>query len=90
MLTTARSDIVRLSAAQDAARLILSLNDLEDLIHIRDVVAKQEQLRQIQYKNQQDHTVHTVYLYLLGIWLYDQLPEIKSAMTAKDGLGGGA
>ena len=35
---------------------------------VRDIVAQQELRRLIQYGKQQDHTAHTVYLYLVGIW----------------------
>jgi len=76
----ARTDIRRLDAAQEVAQLILSRNDLHDLIEIRDIVAKQELRRQIKYGNQQDHTAHTVYLYFLGLWLYDHLPELPAAI----------
>ncbi|HBB98064.1 MAG TPA: hypothetical protein DC054_21990 [Blastocatellia bacterium] len=76
----ARTDISRLQTAQNVAEEILLKNDLRDLIEIRDIVAKQELHRQIRYGKQQDHTAHTVYLYFLGLWLYDNLPQIASAV----------
>src|SRR5262249_3203678 len=78
-----RTDIRRLTAAQEVAKEILLVHDHEDMIKIRDIVAKQELRRQIQYGKQQDHTAHTVYLYLLGLWLYDNLPQISTAFERK-------
>lgn len=79
----ARTDIRRLTAAQDVAQGILLMNDLTDLIEIRDIVAKQELRRQIKYGKQQDHTAHTVYLYFLGLYLYDNLPQLTEAVGKK-------
>jgi hypothetical protein len=76
-----RTDIKRLTAAQEVAKEILLRNDHQDMLEIRDIVAKQELRRQIRYGNQQDHTAHTVYLYLLGLWLYDNLPQITTAIA---------
>jgi hypothetical protein len=75
-----RTDIRRLTTAQDVANEILSINDLTDMMAIRDIVAKQELRRQINYIKQQDHTAHTVYLYFLGLWFYDNLPQLSSAI----------
>ena len=82
----ARTDIGRLKMAQDVAEEILLKNDLRDLIEIRDIVAKQELRRQIRYGKQQDYTAHTVYLYFLGLWLYDNLPQIAVAVGTKSGI----
>lgn len=78
----ARTDIGRLHAAQVVAEEILLKNDLNDMVEIRDIVARQELNRQIKYGKQQDHTAHTVYLYFLGLWLYDNLPQIANAFGA--------
>lgn len=78
-----RTDIRRLNAAQEVATAILSLYDQTELISIRDIVAKQELRRQIHYARQKDHTAHTVYLYLLGLWLYDNIPAITTALRTK-------
>jgi hypothetical protein len=76
----ARTDIRRLHASQDVAEVILMRNDLDDLVEIRDIVAKQELRRQIRYPKQKDHTAHTVYLYLLGLWFHDNLPQISESI----------
>jgi hypothetical protein len=75
-----RTDIKRLSAAQDVANAILENNDLRDLMAIRDIVARQELRRQIKYGKQQDHTAHTVCLYFLGLWLHDNVSAIAKAV----------
>src|ERR1044072_1574626 len=77
----ARTDIRRLESAQQVAQAILARNDLHDLVEIRDIVARQELRRHIKYGKQQDHTAHTVYLYFLGIWLYDHLPQLADAIA---------
>jgi hypothetical protein len=75
-----RTDVRRLAAAQDVAACVLDLHDLDDLNGIREIVAKQELRRTIRYKNQRDHTAHTLYLYLLGIWLFDNVPQVAKAV----------
>ena len=75
-----RTDVRRLVNAQEVAKEILRRNDLVDLIAIRDIVAKQELRRLIRYEKQQDHTVHTIYLFLLGLWFYDHIPSIREAI----------
>ncbi len=32
------------------------------------------------YKNQYEHTAHTLYLFLLGVWIYDSLPNAKKSI----------
>lgn len=80
---SARSDVKRLDAGQLLASEILRKNNLDDLILLRDIVARQELRRQINYLKQKDHTAHTVYLYLLGLWLYDNLPEFQHCFAMK-------
>jgi len=78
-----RTDIRRLSSAQEVAQEILLINDLTEFVQIRDIVAKQELRRQIQYVKQQDHTAHTVYLFFLGLWFYDSMPQMATAVSIK-------
>lgn len=78
-LFSAKSDIRRLYHAQEFASLVLKIYDFGDILIMRDIVAKQELRRLISYGKQKDHTAHTVYLYLLGIWLYDHLDTVRSA-----------
>ena len=81
----ARSDIRRLDRAQLVARTILHVNDFSDIMELRDIVARQELQRLINYSKQKDHTAHTVYLYLLGIWFFDNVSEIHSAVVTQSG-----
>lgn len=80
---SARGDVKRLDAAQQLASEILRKNDFGEMIDLRDIVARQELRRQIKYTRQQDHTAHTVYLYLLGVWLYDNLPDFQDRLARK-------
>ena len=81
----ARSDIRRLDRAQLVARTILRINDFSDMMELRDIVARQELQRLINYSKQKDHTAHTVYLYLLGIWFFDNVSDIHSAVVTQSG-----
>ena len=83
---SAGNDIKRLDAAQTLAADILLENDFVEMIALRDIVAQQELRRQIKYPRQKDHTTHTVSLYLLGVWLYDNLPKFQSSFASKIGL----
>jgi hypothetical protein len=81
----ARSDIRRLDKAQQVARAILRVNDFGEMMAFRDIVAQQELRRIITYSKQKDHTAHTVYLYILGIWFFDHVTELRSAITRRSG-----
>jgi hypothetical protein len=81
-----RSDIDRLQQAEYLSERILSLTDFSDMITLRSTVATLEIKRLIAYKKQTDHTAHTLYLFLLGIWVYDHIPQIREAVdTSIDG-----
>ncbi|MBN2981853.1 hypothetical protein [Cohnella algarum] len=77
-----RSDFERLQRAEFLSERILSLTDFADMIPLRAEVATLEIKRLIAYKKQTDHTAHTLYLFLLGIWVYDHIPEIRQAVDA--------
>jgi hypothetical protein len=77
-----RSDIERIQKAEFLSECILSLTDFADMIPLRSEVATLEIKRMIAYKKQTDHTAHTLYLYLLGVWVYDNVTEIRSALDA--------
>ena len=79
-LFTTRSEIHRVQISEDLAEKILRLTDFSDLIPLRSEIATIEIKRQISYKKQTDHTVHTVYLFLLGVLFYDNLPSIRSVL----------
>jgi len=79
-LFTTRSEIHRVQISEDLAEKILSLTDFLDLIPLRSEIATFEIKRLISYKKQTDHTVHTVYLFLLGILIYDNLPDIRTML----------
>lgn len=87
-LFDARSDLRRLNIAQQVARTILQVNDFGDIMELRDIVAQQELRRLINYSKQKDHTVHTVYLYLLGLWFFDSVTAIHDAVRKRSGTEG--
>jgi len=75
-----RSDIQRIQTAEILSEKILSLTDFSELIPLRSEVATLEIKRLLSYKKQTDHTAHTVYLFLLGIWVYDNNKEIQGSI----------
>jgi len=75
-----RSDIERLQHAEFLSERILSLTDFADMIPLRSTVATLEIKHLIRYKKQTDHTAHTVYLFLLGIWIYDHITGIREVI----------
>ncbi len=77
-----RSDIERLQKAEYLSERILSLTDFADMISLRSTVATLEIKRLIAYHKQTDHTAHTLYLFLLGIWVYDHISEIRQEVDA--------
>ena len=79
----ARSNVTRLVRANEVANAILLVHDFSDIMVVRNIVAQQELRRLIQYGKQQDHTAHTVYLYLLGIWFFDHVSEVHTAVVNK-------
>jgi len=81
----ARSDVRRLQRAQEVANTILQVNDFQDALELRAIVARQELRRLINYRKQKDHTAHTVYLYLLGLWFFDNLPSVRAAVRRESG-----
>jgi len=82
-LFSARSDIQRIKFAEELAEGILSLTEFHDMVALRDEVATLEIKRMVNYKKQTDHTAHTVYLFLLGIWIYDNIDLIRNQIDNK-------
>jgi hypothetical protein len=63
------TDAQRLVAAERTSRIILERNDLDDLGELREEVRTLELMRKISYPNQTDHSAHSLYVYILGLWL---------------------
>jgi hypothetical protein len=79
----ARTDVRRLIYAQEAAEIILETHDMQELSTVRKILAELELSRIIKYKKQRDHTAHTLYLFLLGLWLYDSVGEIRESFASR-------
>lgn len=77
----ARSDVRRLQAAEKLATLILNIYDFGEIQVLRKKVATLELKRLVDYKKQTDHTAHTVYMFLLGIWIFDCSEVIKNGFV---------
>jgi hypothetical protein len=65
-------DYTRIIFAQDVTRMLLRHHNIDYLQTVRDAVTELELQRKMNYKKQTEHTVHTLYLYFLGIWIFDR------------------
>lgn len=79
----ARTDARRLITAQEVVELVLEAHDIGEMTKLRKKVAELELSRIIEYKKQRDHTSHTLYLFLLGIWLYDIVPAVRESYVSR-------
>lgn len=77
----ARSDVKRLQEADKLTTLILGLRDLQDTLELRKFVTTLELKRKIKYDKQKDHTTHTLYLFLFGIWVYDHVNIVRDSIN---------
>jgi hypothetical protein len=67
---SATTDSVRLVRASKASSEILEEYDMAELEDLRATVQASELLRVIPYPRQTDHSAHTLYLFLLGVYLF--------------------
>ncbi|HWW77206.1 MAG TPA: hypothetical protein VNZ44_17515 [Pyrinomonadaceae bacterium] len=77
----ATTDAVRLVRASRASHKILSEYDMAELEELRAKVQASELLRVISYSQQTDHSAHTLYLYLLGIYLFFACRPLRAEMA---------
>ena len=77
----ATTDSVRLVRASQVSRHILSEYDMAELEDLRSTVQASELLRVIPYARQTDHSAHTLYLYLLGIYLFFSCKTLRSGIA---------
>src|SRR6266446_2593945 len=75
------TDEDRLSYAEDYAKQVLALTNLEDAIYFRTGVLRKETSALITYHKQRDHSVHTLHNYLLGWYLFSHSGQIRSQFT---------
>ncbi|MEW4369531.1 hypothetical protein [Paenibacillus kandeliae] len=78
-----RSDIKRIQLSEIVCEKILEIMDFDDVIPLRSKVATLEIQRKINYKKQSDHTAHTLYLFLIGIWFYDNIDSLRNKIDSK-------
>ncbi|WP_431785573.1 hypothetical protein [Paenibacillus lactis] len=80
---SARSDIKRVIYGERVAEKVLETMEYTEILGLRKEVASLEIKRIIDYGKQNDHTAHTVYLFLLGIWVYDSVSDLRKAINSK-------
>jgi hypothetical protein len=74
----ATMDEVRLRYATSCTKAILKSTDLEDADHFRQGLLRREISRDIAYPKQRDHAAHTLYNYLMGWYIYSNVPKIAN------------
>jgi hypothetical protein len=77
----ATTDSVRLVRASKASRKVLAKYQLDELEDLRSSVQASELLRVIPYSRQTDHSAHTLYLYLLGIYLFFACAPLRAGIA---------
>lgn len=78
---SATTDSVRLIRASKASSAILGEFDLAELEELRATVQASELLRVIPYARQTDHSAHTLYLFLLGIYLFFACTPLRAGIA---------
>jgi hypothetical protein len=73
----AEDDTERFDYAHAAARIFLRRVDMDYLLPLWQAVKRLEDQRKIPYEKQTDHAVHSMYMYLLGIWFFDNSQEFQ-------------
>jgi hypothetical protein len=61
------------------ARAVLVRNDADEYVDLLRIVAQQEKRHTPTYEKHREHTAHVVYLWLLGLWFYDNVPSFREA-----------
>src|SRR6266481_4639429 len=71
-------DEVRLRYARTCTKEILKTTDLEDADHFRQGLLRREISRDVAYAKQRDHSAHTLHNYLMGWYLFENCPLIRT------------
>ena len=75
-------DEVRLRYARTCTKEILKTTDIEDADHFRQGLLRREISRDVAYAKQRDHSAHTLHNYLMGWYLFENCPLIRSKIDA--------
>lgn len=75
-------DEVRIKKANAFAEYALYISDNDDLAYFRDRAAKREITADIDYDQQRDHAVHTLYNYLLGWYIFEHSEKLQGAFRS--------
>ncbi len=72
-------DEARLKKANDFAEYALYISDKRSFTYFRRAESKKEMSGEIDYDKHRDHAVHTLYNYLLGWYIFDNLENFRTA-----------
>jgi len=73
-----RSDLKRIAEAEKVAWSILEMMEYQEIAQLRRTLATIEAKETVVTEKKTDHATRTVYMFLLGVFLYDNVPEIKA------------
>jgi len=76
------NDEARLRYATSCSERILAINDMDDGEYFRRAVLQREVHGDIAYQLQRDHSAHTLYNYLLGLYVYAENQKVRDAIDA--------
>lgn len=72
---------LQIDAAIRINESVLKKTGADNLKFFFQGVYHRERGKKMEYDKQRDHTVHTVYNYVLGAFLFEKIPEIKDAFS---------
>ena len=78
---SATMDEVRLRCANKYAKEVLKITDIDDFNFFSIGVLKREMAGDISYFKQRDHSAHSLYNYLLGWYLFENINIIKDTFA---------
>lgn len=70
-------DFSRIVCGRAVSECLLRQRNMDYLVTLRDIVTEMELSRSTQYPKQTDHTVHTLYLFFLGVWMFDHSAHFR-------------
>ena len=73
-------DEVRLRFAEKITKQILYITDIDDAAYFRNGLIRKEVTGEFIYSGQRDHSVHTLYNYLMGWYIFSHNKQIKTSL----------
>jgi hypothetical protein len=82
MFLKASMDEVRIKWAQRYSAQLLTEGNIRDCVNFREAVMRREVTSDTSFPKQRDHTVHTLYNYLLGWYFILHVDQVKNVVKS--------